>query len=446
MLPPQVFKPVPQEEMVANLVKAVQLWLTDMRLDFRLQAALPDCLDLCQLATQLRYKHVSEALLQLLAAHPVLPYDEATWKMQDLMGQLHEQLLVAHLAIMPSSAKKDSSSSSSIASRSHPNLPQLASLHTSYANSPRSVMTSTRSTPMAGDVNGRLLPRFPSDVVGYSGSSFTAGGLTRTTTAGSGFTDMLSQGQGLPPQLLDLQPVVLLDVDALLAPSVDAWIKRLGVRMTKWVDNTITAEVQHESKRWAPVSENQEALYSFSVVDLYYELQAVVDEVVARAMTSGLAAQRRSFLARQLHDVISTAVQRYILHLEQQCRGMLLAEPAAVAAAAAAAAEAAAAAAASTGGTESASTPPASYLAASGSVSEGSGAKSGKKLGKHARTTSTVASLLGSTAPDSGSDPAAAVISKELCVVVNNIQEVLRKQLALEKTLMQALKVSCSGT
>jgi hypothetical protein len=57
-----------------------------------------------------------------------------------------------------------------------------------------------------------------------------------------------------------------------------------------------------------------------------------------------------------------------------------------------------------------------------------------------------VASLLGSTAPDSGSDPAAAVISKELCVVVNNIQEVLRKQLALEKTLMQALKVSCSGT
>lgn len=76
-------------------------------------------------------------------------------------------------------------------------------------------------------------------------------------------------------------PIILVDLHHLMVPTLEAWVKRWGATLFEWVDHTIDAETKavDPGRRWVPISATADSMFSFSVVDLYCQLQVCAGDV-----------------------------------------------------------------------------------------------------------------------------------------------------------------------
>ncbi|XP_024528116.1 uncharacterized protein LOC9635747 [Selaginella moellendorffii] len=101
----------------------------------------------------------------------------------------------------------------------------------------------------------------------------------------------------------------LLDLHGIFGDHINQLISTARTRMVDWVSSSITAE------KWEPLSAQSGALFSFSVVDLYFMLGEVMDEMMTRLATLPFG----NFYFKNVEDAICTAVRTYVELLEKLC-------------------------------------------------------------------------------------------------------------------------------
>ncbi|MEW5314078.1 MAG: hypothetical protein WDW38_005601 [Sanguina aurantia] len=281
---------------ISHLIVAVLVMLDDTEHDLMLQSMFAEYLNLPLFTTNVRYKLLSEQLRQTFDGRATVTFSEVVFQLQEQVTALATLLDTHGLAVSSSSSSSsnpepDFRISPAPAPHPHPLQPNHSSKNIavhSYTPGPPLLQSTSDSAP---------LPH----LYAQSASPFSNPHAPPACTA---------------PTSTDLK-VELVDVCALFQPSVDLFIRNLGKRLLEWVDLTVSAEMSRaEGSRWAPVSLQERSFYSFSVVDLYFHLQTVLESVCKKVMRYG-SAQQNANTARELHQVIAKAVQRYINHAEQ---------------------------------------------------------------------------------------------------------------------------------
>ncbi|MEW5305361.1 MAG: hypothetical protein WDW36_007904 [Sanguina aurantia] len=281
---------------ISHLIVAVLVMLDDTEHDLMLQSMFAEYLNLPLFTTNVRYKLLSEQLRQTFDGRATVTFSEVVFQLQEQVTALATLLDTHGLAVSSSSSSSsnpepDFRISPAPAPHPHPLQPNHSSKNIavhSYTPGPPRLQSTSDSAP---------LPH----LYAQSASPFSNPHAPPACTA---------------PTSTDLK-VELVDVCALFQPSVDLFIRNLGKRLLEWVDLTVSAEMSRaEGSRWAPVSLQERSFYSFSVVDLYFHLQTVLESVCKKVMRYG-SAQQNANTARELHQVIAKAVQRYINHAEQ---------------------------------------------------------------------------------------------------------------------------------